>query len=156
MIIRARKKSKGNSKVKKERKSRVEKIFGSGTYTNAGFFGMIRAALRNKSRWWKPIALCLNDSRRRYKGANKRQKFEYQCNHCRQYFNRKLVEVNHKIPAGKLNCFEDLPNFVRNLFCEKEFLEVLCYPCHEKFHKNTNCENETNIGLYFKLEEEGK
>ena len=102
----------------------------NGTMTESMFWAMIRAALRNKSRWWKPIAQCKQNSRRKYKGTNKRQKWEYQCAICKNWFSDKLINVDHKIPAGQLNCANDLPVFVEKLFCEVESLQCLCIECH--------------------------
>ena len=60
--------------------SRVPKTRNAGTMTESAFWSFIRSALRQKSRWWKPITECKMKARRPYKGPNKRQKFEYQCN----------------------------------------------------------------------------
>ena len=71
------------------------------------------------------------NARRQYKGPNKRQKFEYQCNICRNWFPERLINVDHKIPAGTLRCSEDLPLFVEKLFCEADGLQCLCSSCHD-------------------------
>ena len=113
-------------------KQKVVKEFNNGTMTSAAFFGMIRSALRNRSRFWKPITQCKNDARRKYKGANKRQRWEYQCNKCKKWFNGTTVSVDHIKPVGTLTKFEDLPDFVRNLFCEVHNLQCLCSGCHNK------------------------
>lgn len=113
------------------RKSRVEKPYNHGTMSKSMFFSMIRSALRQKSRWWKPIAECKKRSRRDYKGPLKRQKFEYQCNYCKNWFPEKKVAVDHIIPAGELNSFEDLAEFTKKLFCEIDGLQVLCETCHD-------------------------
>jgi len=118
-------------KVKKERKS-APKVRCAETMTESAFWSFIRSALRNKSRWWKPISVCKLRAKRPYKGANKRQKFEYQCNVCKGYFPEKDINVDHKIPAGSLNSGADLPGFVERLFCEEKDLQVLCETCHTK------------------------
>lgn len=118
---------------KKETKSKrvlIPKTHNAGTMTDAAFFSMIRSALRNSSRWWKPIALAKAKAKRAYKGPNKRQKFEYKCAKCGKYFIEKMVNVDHIVPAGQLRSFEDLPNFVKTLFCEVDNLQVLCSICH--------------------------
>ena len=102
----------------------------AGTLTESAFWSLIRSALRQKSRWWKPITLAKQRAKREYKGPNKRQKFEYQCNICKQYFPEKDVDVDHIIPAGSLSCSQDLPGFVERLFCEVEGLQTLCTDCH--------------------------
>ena len=100
------------------------------TMTESAFWSFIRSALRQKSRWWKPVALAKQRSKRVYKGPNKRQKFEYECNICKQHFPEKDINVDHIIPAGTLSCAQDLPGFVERLFCEVEGLQTLCETCH--------------------------
>ena len=113
------------------KKSKLIKTRNGGTMTNAMFWSFIRSALRQKSRWWRPITQCKMASRRPYKGTNKRQKFEYQCNQCKNWFPDKETAVDHKIPAGSLNSGDDLKGFVERLFCEEEHLQVLCKTCHD-------------------------
>jgi 5-methylcytosine-specific restriction endonuclease McrA len=115
-----------------KRASKVIKTRNAGTMTESAFWSFIRSALRQKSRWWKPITECKMKARRPYKGPNKRQKFEYQCNTCKLWFPEKKINVDHMVPAGSLNTGQDLPGFVERLFCEQENLQVLCETCHDK------------------------
>lgn len=119
-------------KRKTTRKSKVVKPRNAGTMTESAFWSFIRSALRQKSRWWKPITQCKQNARRAYKGPNKRQKFEYQCKYCEQWFPEKRVNVDHIIPAGTLRTAADLPGFVERLFCEIDGLQVLCSNCHDE------------------------
>jgi 5-methylcytosine-specific restriction endonuclease McrA len=112
------------------RKQRVPRTRNAGTMTEASFWAGIRSALRQKSRWWKPIAEAKKLARRAYTGKNKRQKWEYKCAHCKQYFKEKEINVDHIKAAGSLRNYSDLPGFVERLFCEVEGLQVLCTPCH--------------------------
>lgn len=116
---------------KATRKIKTPRTRNAGTMTESMFWSMIRSALRNKSRWWKPVAECKKLSRRAYKGPNKRQRFEYQCNECKNYFPEKKINVDHILPAGQLNCYNDLPGFVERLFCEIDNLQTLCEKCHD-------------------------
>ena len=121
--------------VKKRRTSRKPKVVrtrNAGTMTESAFWSFIRSALRQKSRWWKPITQCKLKARRSYKGPNKRQKFEYQCNNCKEWFPDKRVNVDHITPAGTLRSAADLPGFVERLFCEIDGLQVLCSKCHDE------------------------
>jgi len=121
--------------VKKRRTSRKPKVVrtrNAGTMTESAFWSFIRSALRQKSRWWKPITQCKQKARRPYKGPNKRQKFEYQCNNCKEWFPDKRVNVDHITPAGTLRSAADLPGFVERLFCEIDGLQVLCSKCHDE------------------------
>jgi len=104
--------------------------------SESAFWSFIRAALRQKSRWWKPITLAKQNAKRVYKGPNRRQKFEYQCNICKNWFPDKEVNIDHIIPAGSLSCANNLPGFVERLFVEVEGLQCLCTNCHNIKTKN--------------------
>lgn len=110
----------------------VPKTRCSGTMSEAAFWSFIRSALRQKSRWWKPISVCKLNARRDYKGPSKRQKYEYQCKKCKTWTTEKNINVDHIIPAGSLNTAQDLPLFVERLFCEQDNLQCLCLNCHDK------------------------
>jgi 5-methylcytosine-specific restriction endonuclease McrA len=118
--------------TRKKPKPRVAKTRNAGTMSESAFWSFIRSGLRQKSRWWKPITQCKLNAKRVYKGPLKRQKFEYQCNICNQWFPEKHINIDHICPAGSLNCAQDLPGFVERLFCEVEGLQVLCQNCHDK------------------------
>jgi 5-methylcytosine-specific restriction endonuclease McrA len=118
------------AKIVKTRKGAAPKTRNSGTLTESAFWSFIRSALRQKSRWWKPVSECKQKAKRVYKGINKRQKFEYQCNHCKNWHAEKNINVDHIIPAGTLTCANDLPGFVERLFCEVDNMQCLCTECH--------------------------
>jgi 5-methylcytosine-specific restriction endonuclease McrA len=117
---------------KKNVKPRVPKTRNHGTMTESAFWSFIRSALRQKSRFWKPVLACKAAAKRVYRGPNKRQKFEYLCAGCGKWYQEKKINVDHIIPAGSLNCAADLPGFVERLFCEVNNLQVLCEKCHDK------------------------
>jgi hypothetical protein len=120
------------TKKKAVKTSRAVKTRCSGTMTEAVFWSFIRTGLRQKSRWWKPITHCKLNAKRAYKGPIKRQRFEYQCAKCKEWFPEKKINVDHIEPAGSLNCAQDLPGFVERLFCEVDKLQVLCKKCHDQ------------------------
>lgn len=120
-------------------RTKVLKTRNNSTLTESAFWGMIRSCLRQKSRWWKPAAEVKKLARRAYKGKNKLQKWEYQCNHCKNWFMEKEMAVDHIIEAGTLTCGKDLEKFVEKLFVEVDGLQVLCNKrndgkesCHKK------------------------
>lgn len=129
-IMAIRKKKAAPKKVAKKRVAKVEKTRNANTMSESAFWGFIRSGLRQKSRWWKPITQCKLEAKRIYKGPNKRQKFEYQCNECKDWFIEKKINVDHIVGAGSLKCANDLPGFVERLFCEIDNLQVLCETCH--------------------------
>ncbi len=103
-----------------------------GTWTESKYFTFIRSLLR---RGWSvyPVRFqALLKSRRPYKGDDKRTKWEYQCNECKQWFKTKEVEVDHLYMTGGLKTYNDLPEFCRRLFCEVDDLQVVCKPCHKE------------------------
>ena len=115
---------------------KVIKTRNAGTMSESAFWAFIRSALRQKSRWWKPVTQCKQNAKRLYKGSNKRQKFEYQCNKCKKWFPDKQINVDHITPAGELNKADDLPGFVERLFVEQSGLQVLCSNCHNEKSKH--------------------
>ncbi len=105
--------------------------------TTAKFFSMIREALRRKSEYWAPKMIVKKKSRRAVKKG--RQKWEYKCAKCKEWFPDKQTEIDHIIPVGTLKEFNDLPKFVENLFCSEKNLQLLCKPCHKiKTNKERN------------------
>jgi len=117
-------------------KKNVDKPYNSGTMSNAAFWSMIRSCLRQKSRWWKPIQECKQKAKTRYNGPNKRMKWQYKCDICKQHYPDKEIEVDHILPAGTLKSYSDLPGFVERLFCEIDNLRCLCKTCHLKITHN--------------------
>ena len=101
------------------------------TWTTARYFSFIRSALRRA--WTKyPVRYQVMDKAKQpYKGKDKRTKWVYQCNSCRGTFKSTEVNVDHITPAGTLRDYSDLPQFVKNLFCEADNLQVLCKKCHD-------------------------
>lgn len=95
------------------------------------FFTWLRSGLRKLSRRWPPIYQALALAKRPYEGESKRKKFMWQCAKCCGLFDSKAVAVDHKKPAGTLLSLNDLPEFVSNLFCNVEDLQVLCKECHD-------------------------
>ena len=131
-------------KKRKSRKPRVVRTRNAGTMTESAFWSFIRSALRQKSRWWKPILQCKLAARRAYKGPNKRQKFEYLCNSCSKWFPEKKINVDHREPVGTLSCAADLPGFIERLFCEVDNLQCLCSSCHDNKTKK-EAENRKKV-----------
>lgn len=117
--------------TRRPKTNRVPCTRAGNTWTNSAYWGFIRALLRQGSKRWPPIACqALNDVRRTYQGPNKRQKWEYQCAGCGDWYKRDDVQVDHIEPCGQLKCEADIQGFVTRLFCEKDKLRILCTGCH--------------------------
>lgn len=112
-----------------KRRQRVPRTRAGETMTESQYFSFIRSGLRAKSQRWPPKFQLLKDERRAVKG--KRHKWEYQCAHCKQWFQMKEVQIDHIVATGSLTSYEDLPRFVATLFCEVDNLQILCKPCHQ-------------------------
>jgi len=108
----------------------VQKTRNGGTQTESAYWGSVRSGLRRAFRYWKPITAAKLEARRTYTGSNKRQKWEYQCAVCNQWFKGSDTQVDHIIPCGSLKSSEDLAGFLERLTPESGF-QVLCKPCHK-------------------------
>jgi len=124
---------KKEKKVKTVKKSRVEKTRNAGTWSEARYFQQIRSFMRKAFMYFKPIQIVLENASRPYTGTNKRIKKEYLCDGCGKYYVRTSVSVNHKIPTGSLNSYDDIVPFIKRLTEEDITLyNVLCSSCHLK------------------------
>lgn len=125
----------GKNRTVTKRGTRTPRTRGAGKYTESSFWNMIRVALRDKSRYWPPIALCRRKARVKIL-EGKKWKYFYRCNKCRELFSIENIEVHHTLGVGKLSCAVDLPNFVERLFCEENLLECICKKCHKEITEN--------------------
>ena len=109
----------------------TEKPRNAGTMTESQYWGKIRSALRKSFQYWKPMQKALENASRKYTGPNKLQKKEYQCAHCKEWFKRTEVQIDHIVECGSLRSFEDIEGFLTRLTPEDpEAFDVLCKPCH--------------------------
>jgi 5-methylcytosine-specific restriction endonuclease McrA len=119
------------------KKPRVERTRAGNTWTEARYWGFIRSALREANRKYPPRFQAKLAARHNVDWD--RCRYGYECAECGELFKDKEVQVDHIVPAGTLKCYEDLPSFVANMFCEPDGLQVLCKPCHQT---KTNAERE--------------
>lgn len=96
------------------------------------FFGFLRSGLRAGYNKYPPKWTVLHAAKRPYTGTDKRSKWEYLCAECGKYYKGTEVSVDHIVPAGSLNSFDDLAGFCERLFCSVDGLQVLCKSCHAK------------------------
>lgn len=112
--------------------SKIPKTRASGTMTEAQFIAFIKSALRSKSRFWKPLSDTL-------KSAHV-SRGHYLCNMCKQVVTKSThvdgkrvnnVYVDHISPVVSVETgFTSWQDFINNLFCETDNLQVLCLACH--------------------------
>ena len=98
----------------------------------ARFWSYVRSGLRSTYNKYPPKWNVLKNAKRAYTGDAKNQKWEYQCNVCKQWHKQKDISVDHIVPCGALNSFDDLPGFVERLFTNEEGLQVICKGCHKE------------------------
>jgi len=115
-----------------------------GTMTNSQYFSKIRSILRNGFRYYRPMQDALNLVSRPSQSLNKKLKKEYQCFHCKKWFKRDDVEIDHIEECGKLNCYDDIVPFIQRLTREEvSAYQVLCKSCHSiKTEKYKQLKNE--------------
>lgn len=140
----ARKKSaaKSSSTKKKVSRARTPPFENYPSWSSAKFWSFLRSGLRSTYNKWPPKWEVLTAAKRPYEGAGKQQKWEYQCSECRHWFKQKDVSVDHIVPAGALNSFDDIAGFVERLFVGTPGLQVLCRTCHDlKTKEERNSKN---------------
>lgn len=99
-------------------------------WTQARFWGFLRSALRRASDRFPPKQQAKLLYRRPFIGEG-RQKWEYQCVECREWFPEKAIQIDHILPVGQLRDWDNLPIFCKKLFCGVEGYQVMCKPCHQ-------------------------
>jgi len=118
-------------KKKKEKRVKASKIRGAGKYTESEYFQRIRQFLRKCFQYWPPMQLALNKASRPSQSSNKRLKKEYQCNHCKKWFPRKNVQIDHINECGSLSTYEDIVPFIKRLTIEDiDGFQILCKQDH--------------------------
>ena len=114
-----------------KRKTKVLRTRNLGTWTEAEYFSRIRSALRRVFRYFKPMYKALELASRPSQSSNKKLKKEYQCAHCKKWFPRAKVQIDHIIEAGSLRTYEDIVPFVQRLTSENvSDYQLLCTTCH--------------------------
>jgi len=104
----------------------METPFAGGRWTEARYKSHVRSALRRLWNHW-PVKFDVLQAARRPSQRGDRTKWEYQCATCDGWFMTKEVQVDHIVDAGSL---DDLNQFVANLLCEEDGLQVQCKGCH--------------------------
>lgn len=95
-------------------------------------YRFLRAGLRRLWMRYPARSTALKKARRPYTGHSKRNKWEYNCAKCLQWYKGTEVQIDHIIPCGRLAESKDITSFIERLFCDEMALQILCKPCHLK------------------------
>jgi 5-methylcytosine-specific restriction endonuclease McrA len=111
--------------------------YNDGTWTTAKFNSFVTSILRSGSRRWGPkyTTLASAKTEKKINKATGRVAQHFLCNSCAEDFPAAHVQVDHIIPMGKGRSWDD---FINELFCEADNLQVLCKPCHKIKTKEEN------------------
>lgn len=83
-----------------------------------------KGALRRASLMWPPIS----EARR----LARKERGRYECAMCKELFKDKEVQVDHRNPVIDIKeGWQGWDSYIERLFCEVEFLDVLCKTCHD-------------------------
>lgn len=94
-------------------------------------FKWIKSHLERLSYKWTPRTKALQLARRPSQLADKRVKYQYQCNHCKVWFKAKEIQVDHVQPKGAYTK-EKFFTWLDRLFCDTSGFQILCILCHAK------------------------
>lgn len=108
----------------------------NGTWTEAKFVNFVKNQLRSATRKWAPIQLCKKKAKVGYG--------EYQCECCKEVVPPTVFDedkgkrvtnvfVDHLKPIVDPNIgFSTWDEFIENMFCEADNLQLLCGKCHKE------------------------
>jgi hypothetical protein len=91
--------------------------------------------LRNMSRWWPEKAKTMQLAREQvhigfYKNGKPEYKTMFKCAQCGELFDRKEIDVDHINPVVSVDGFTDWDDYITNLFCDSNKLQILCEADH--------------------------
>ena len=92
-------------------------------------FKWVKSHLERLSYKWPPRTEAMKSSRRISQLSDKRTKWEYQCNHCKDWFKQSQVQLDHIVPKGRY-AQDTFFVWLERLFCHAQGFQVLCKPCH--------------------------
>ena len=111
----------------------MEPTYNNGRWTAGRFRGFIRATLRNATRRWPPKYDTINAAKTTKKKNKKTSRIaqHFRCAACKKEYVATEIQVDHIKPVVLTN-FISWDDFITNLFCDSDNLQVLCKPCHKK------------------------
>ena len=120
----------------------VPKPHCSGNMTVAAYQGFIRSTLRRASLRWRPRGDAKKAARHPIKLAGRTARLVYhsKCADCGELHPEVDARVDHIVPVvDPSKGFTTWDDFIYNLLCEVDNLQVLCTKCH---HAKTQAEKE--------------
>lgn len=93
-------------------------------------YAFIKPIIERATVRWPPRRAAMVAARRISQLADKRTKWEYQCNHCKDWFKSSQINLDHVVPKGKYSQAL-FSSWLDKCLCEKEGWQVLCIPCHK-------------------------
>ena len=111
----------------------ADKTRNGNSWTESRYHSFIKSGLRSASQRWPVRYAVLNAAcvGQKINSNTGRIAKHYTCSHCGFDFPAKDVQVDHINPIVSTGGFTTWDDLIENLFCEKEFLQVLCKPCHK-------------------------
>lgn len=98
------------------------------------FYKKLLTVIRNHFSQRSPHAIAFRSAR---KAKNSEGLDVYECAHCRNYFARSHIDLDHIVAVGKSpESLEELLVAVQNTITHN--LQLLCKPCHKKKTKEDN------------------
>lgn len=110
-----------------------KKTRNGGQWTEARFKSFVVNQLRSATRKWGPIGQCEKEARTRrgfYRCACCEQEIPATVKEGRKRSNNKFVD--HIKPAVPVTGWTNFDDYINNLFCEVENLQLLCKKCHDE------------------------
>lgn len=111
----------------------IEKPRASGSMSEAQYVTFVKGHLRRGSRFWKPISETIKKA--------KVARGHYLCNGCQQVVTNSIVIEGKRMKnifcdhinpvVDPMTGFSGWNDFINNLFCEEQNLQLLCKACHD-------------------------
>jgi hypothetical protein len=119
------------------------KDYCGGRWTKARLRSFIENILRAGTRKWAPIGDCEREARTRrgfYLCAGCKKEIPATVKEGRKRVNNKFVD--HIKPAVPVTGWTNWDDYINNLFCEIDNLQLLCKTCHDEKSKEENQERK--------------
>lgn len=106
--------------------------------SEAAMRSWIRSQLRRLSLRWRPISQKRSEGQRPagpadWKRWGNRIRVVNTCEVCGEWWPKSRLEIDHIVPCGSLlNIEQDAGPFIMRMLVEKDGLQRICPPCHQR------------------------